>query len=73
MWFYLYCRYDALLADATKISLKSAVASAFGTGIPFFLILTVTAITIFLAGTLVNDQRIAPGFVMQVNNHLREE
>lgn len=59
-------RYDSLLADARRISLKSAIASAFGTGIPFFLILTVTAITIFLAGTLVNDDRIAPGFVMQL-------
>jgi ABC-type multidrug transport system fused ATPase/permease subunit len=59
-------RYDKLLGDARKISMKSALASAFGTGVPFFLILTVTAITIYLAGYLVNEGKITSGFVMQL-------
>jgi ABC-type multidrug transport system fused ATPase/permease subunit len=61
-------RYNSLLRDARKISLKSAVASAVGTGVPFFLILTVTAITIYLSGLFVTASPpiITPGFVMQL-------
>lgn len=61
-------RYDRLLGNARKISMKSAIASAVGTGIPFFLILTVTAITIYLAGVMVDRNEIAAGFILQVTN-----
>jgi hypothetical protein len=53
------------LNDAKHISIKSAIASAFGIGLPFLLILIVTAITIYCSGVLVHQNKIAPGFVMQ--------
>jgi hypothetical protein len=62
-----FYRYDKLLNDAKNISMKSAIASAFGTGLPFILILGVTAVTVWLSGLFVEEGLIAPGFVMQVN------
>lgn len=60
-------RYKSLLDEARVISMKSAIASSFGVGIPFLLILIVTAVTIYCSGVMVNDNLVEPGFVMQVN------
>jgi ATP-binding cassette subfamily B (MDR/TAP) protein 1 len=59
-------RYDKLLNDAKNISIKSALASAFGVGLPFLLILVVTAITVWLSALFVENGKISPGFVMQL-------
>jgi len=59
-------RYAFLLEDAKKVSMKSAIASSIGTGTPFFLTLTVTAVTVLVSGIFIQQKLIQPGFVIQL-------
>jgi hypothetical protein len=63
-----FSRYDKLLNDAKNISLKSAMASAFGVGLPYLLMLVVLALTVWLSAKFVQELKIEPGFVMQVSD-----
>jgi len=63
-------RYEKLLGEAWKVSLKSGLAASFGVGVPYFSTLAVTAATVYLSGILLRDGKIDPGFVIMLLNSM---
>ena len=63
----LLFRYGSLLNEARKISVKSGLASAIGQGVPWFLTFSISGATIYLTGSMVNQGKSEPGFVLVVS------
>ena len=47
--------------------MKSGLASAIGQGIPWFLTFSISGATIYLTGSMVNQGKSEPGFVLVVS------
>ena len=54
--------------EAWKTSLKSGLAASFGLGLPYLITLSVVAATVYLSGKLLDENKIAPGFVLMVSD-----